>query len=105
MSAAAISDRNSRSPRVVGMPSTPTRSTSGWCNASTIITMSVNASAAKNSAVAGVHAIQAMPSMAPSLDPAERETARDVVADKPDHERARQHRQHSGGGKQAPVHA
>ncbi|GCC48519.1 hypothetical protein chiPu_0032940, partial [Chiloscyllium punctatum] len=40
-----------------------------------------------------------------TLDPAERETARDVVADEPDHERAGDDGEHTGRGKQAPVHA
>ena len=41
----------------------------------------------------------------PWLNPAQREAARDVVADEPDHQRARHDGQHAGRRQQAPVHA
>ena len=60
MTAASTSDRNSLSPRVVGMPRTPTRSTSGRVRASQIIVASTRPTPAKKAPVAGVQAIQAM---------------------------------------------
>src|SRR5215475_8533660 len=50
----------------------------------------------KKIAVGSVQAIHAMLSIDASLHPAERETARDVVADEPDHECAGDQRQHAG---------
>ena len=65
----------------------------------------MQASATKKIAVGGVQAIHAIDSIDASLDPTERETARDVIADEPDHERARDDGEHAGRGQQAPVHA
>src|SRR5882724_5401575 len=39
------------------------------------------------------------------LHPAEREAARDVIADKPDHQRAGNDGQNTGRGQQAPIHS
>src|SRR3954470_21396191 len=105
MTAAAISEMNSRSPRVVGMRKAPTRSASGYATASHVMVASVQASSTKKIAVGSVQAIHAMFSMAAPSHPAERETARDVVADEPDHQCARNDGQHAGGGEQSPIHA
>src|SRR5262252_7520339 len=73
--------------------------------ASHVITASVVASSAKKIAVGNVQAIHAMLSMTSvSSDPAERETARDVVADKPDHQRAWNKGQDACGRQQSPIH-
>src|SRR5690349_10730081 len=105
MTAARINDTKSRSPRVVGMVKMPTRSASGYTAASQVMTASVEASSAKKIAVGSVQAIHAMLSIDASLHPAERETARDVVADEPDHERAGDDGEHTGRRQQPPVHA
>src|SRR3954452_9950672 len=105
MTAAAISAMNSRSPRVGGIRRMPTRSASGYASASQVMVASVQASSAKKIAVGNVHAIHAMFSTAAPSHPAERKAARDVVADEPDHQGARDDGQHAGGGEQAPVHA
>src|SRR5258707_560921 len=60
------------------------------------MTARVPASSTKKSAVGGVQAIHAMLSIAPSSNPAERETARDVIAAKPDHQHARNDGQDAG---------
>src|SRR6516225_11883100 len=73
--------------------------------ASQVITASVVASSAKKIAVGNVQAIHAMLSMTSiSSNPTERKTARDVVADEPDHECARNKGQDAGGGQQSPIH-
>src|SRR6267142_2266619 len=109
MNAAPIRLMNSRSPRVVAMPSTPTRSTSGRRTASSVMTPSRPAIAAKNAAVCQVHAIQAKASQANASivtsHPPEGKALGDVVADEPDHERAGHDGEHAGGGEQPPVHA
>src|SRR3954464_4272299 len=104
MNAAPIRLMNSRSPRVVAMPSTPTRSTSGRRIASSVMTPSRPAIAAKNAAVCQVHAIQAKASMVTSHAP-EGKALGDVVADEPDHERAGHDGEYAGGGEQSPVHS
>src|ERR1700744_5985555 len=64
MTAAKISDTNSRSPRGVGIRNKPTRSASGYATASQVMTASVDASSAKKIAVGKVQAIHAMLSIA-----------------------------------------
>src|SRR3954453_12459481 len=105
MTAAVISEMNSRSPRVVGIRKAPTRSASGYASASQVMVASVQASSAKKIAVGNVHAIHAMFSTAAPSHPAERKAARDVVADEPDHQGARDDGQHAGRGQQSPVHS
>src|SRR5262245_21319751 len=104
MKAAPSRLTNRRSPRVVAMPSTPTRSTSGRKIASSVMMASKPAMQAKNAAVCQVQAIQANWSIV-SSHPAEGEALGDVVADEPDHERTGHDGEHAGGGEQAPVHA
>src|SRR5882757_3526293 len=107
MNAAPIRLMNSRSPRVVAMPSTPTRSTSGRTIASSVMTPSKPAIAAKNAAVVQVHATQAKASQANAFivtsHPPEGKALGDVVADEPDHERAGHDGEHTGGGEQSSV--
>src|ERR1700678_4783783 len=100
-----ISEMNSRSPRVVGILRPPTRSASGYFIASQVITARVEARAAKKIAVGSVQAIHAIFSMAPSLHPAKREAARDVIADEPDHQRPGNNGENAGCGQQAPIHS
>src|SRR6478752_4878247 len=50
-------------------------------------------------------AIHAMFSMRCPSHPTEREAARDVVTNEPDHQRAGDDGQHAGRGQQAPIHA
>src|SRR3954447_26241370 len=94
----------SLSPRVVGMRSTPPRSASRQATASQVMTASVHASSPKKIAVGSVQAIHAMFSMAALLHSAERKAARNVVADKPDHQRARDDVQDAGSREQPPIH-
>src|SRR5438445_12290057 len=105
MTAAVISEINSRSPRVVGIRSTPTRSASGRTIASQVMNASVEASSAKKIAVGSVQAIHAMFSMPGSSHPAERKAARDVVADEPDHQCAWNNGQDASRRQQSPIHA
>src|SRR5688500_3603195 len=106
MKAAPSSEMNSRSPRVVAMRKTPTRSVSGRRMASTVMTRSRLAMPAKKSPVCQVQAIQVRSGMGFSLsDAAQGEALGDVVAHEPDHEGPRHDGEHARRREQAPVHA
>src|SRR3954453_2594823 len=105
MKAAPRSDRNSLSPRVVGMPRMPMRSASGRRIASTVMTASRQPITAKKIAVGHVQAIQeTLTSLEPSSNPTQGEALGDVVAHEPYHESAGEDRQDPGRGEQAPIH-
>src|SRR5450830_723562 len=94
---------NRRSPRVVRSGKKPLRSTVGERISHTVMPISMSTMQLKNTATGKVQAIHS--NMPISSDSTHRETLRDVVTNKPDHDGTRHDGQHTGRRQGGPVHA